>query len=100
MEPFKAIQEPDEGYSEHPLYPSGTSGNGASTALTGVQSHSDLPAWLSSQLPSLSISQKTRELSSPYSHNKLPFAFSGRVSAYGCHDDRSISRLYEAMYFC
>ncbi|EMR65159.1 putative f-box wd-40 repeat-containing protein [Eutypa lata UCREL1] len=59
MEPFKAIQEPDEGYSEHPLYPSGTSGNGASTALTGVQSHSDLPAWLSSQLPSLSISQKT-----------------------------------------
>lgn len=60
MEPFK-IQEPDEGYSEHPLYPSGTSGNGTSTALTGVQSHADLPAWLSTQLPSLSVLQKTRK---------------------------------------
>ncbi|KAK7751957.1 hypothetical protein SLS62_006100 [Diatrype stigma] len=58
MEPFK-LQEPDEGYSEHPLYPSGTSGNGTSTALTGVQSHADLPAWLSTQLPSLSVLQKT-----------------------------------------
>ncbi|RYP66021.1 hypothetical protein DL771_008002 [Monosporascus sp. 5C6A] len=59
MEPFKAIQEPDEGYSEHPLYPSGSTANGNSTALTGVQSHADLPAWLSTQLPSLSVPQKT-----------------------------------------
>ena len=65
MEPFKAIQEPDEGYSEHPLYPSGASGNAPSTALTGVQSPADLPAWLSTQLPSLSVQQKTRELIPP-----------------------------------
>ncbi|KAI0010532.1 WD40 repeat-like protein [Xylariaceae sp. FL0662B] len=58
MEPFPATQEPDEGYSEHPLDPNDSGSLARDAALICLRSPADMPAWLSSQLPKLSVSQK------------------------------------------
>lgn len=56
MEPFSPAQEPDEGYSEHPLYPSSTDN------ILGLARESRDPAafmsWLSPRLSSLNVEQK------------------------------------------
>lgn len=62
MDPFSPAQEPDEGYSEHPLNPSDSTNNLTSdVSLTVKPSPADIPAWLSAQLPTLSVHQKTRK---------------------------------------
>ncbi|KAI1324094.1 WD40 repeat-like protein [Xylariaceae sp. FL0255] len=48
MEAFPTNQEPDEGYSEHPL----------NTGLQSLRSAAEMPAWLSSQMHKLSINDK------------------------------------------
>ncbi|KAI1375990.1 WD40 repeat-like protein [Hypoxylon crocopeplum] len=60
MDPFSSTQEPDEGYSEHPLNPSDSGSLVSNTLLTAKRSAADIPAWLSAQLPTLSVHQKTR----------------------------------------
>ncbi|KAI1084910.1 WD40 repeat-like protein [Whalleya microplaca] len=56
MEPFPPSQEPDEGYSEHPLDPNDSGSLARDAALLGLRA--DMPAWLSTQLPRLSVPQK------------------------------------------
>ncbi|KAI1388972.1 WD40 repeat-like protein [Hypoxylon trugodes] len=60
MDPFSPAQEPDEGYSEHPLNPSDSGSLASNASLTVKRSAADIPAWLSAQLPTLSVYQKTR----------------------------------------
>ncbi|KAI1760479.1 WD40 repeat-like protein [Hypoxylon sp. FL1150] len=60
MDPFSPAQEPDEGYSEHPLNPSDSTSLTSDASLTAKRSPADIPAWLSAQLPTLSVHQKTR----------------------------------------
>ncbi|KAI0131013.1 WD40 repeat-like protein [Daldinia grandis] len=60
MDPFSPTQEPDEGYSEHPLNPSDSGSLTSNASLTAKRPAADIPAWLSAQLPTLSIHQKTR----------------------------------------
>ncbi|KAI2624729.1 WD40 repeat-like protein [Hypomontagnella submonticulosa] len=60
MDPFSPTQEPDEGYSEHPLNPSDSGNLTSDASLTAKRSATDIPAWLSAQLPTLSLHQKTR----------------------------------------
>ncbi|KAI1780922.1 WD40 repeat-like protein [Hypoxylon cercidicola] len=60
MDPFSPAQEPDEGYSEHPLNPSDSTILRSDASLTAKRSPADIPAWLSAQLPTLSVHQKTR----------------------------------------
>ncbi|KAI5863551.1 WD40 repeat-like protein [Durotheca rogersii] len=60
MDPFAPTQEPDEGYSEHPLNPSDPGSLASNAPLPVKQSPADIPAWLSAQLPTLSVHQKTR----------------------------------------
>ncbi|KAI8964719.1 WD40 repeat-like protein [Daldinia sp. FL1419] len=60
MDPFSPTQEPDEGYSEHPLNPSDSGGLANNALLTAKRPAADIPAWLSAQLPTLSVQQKTR----------------------------------------
>ncbi|KAI0136763.1 F-box/WD repeat-containing protein 1A [Xylariales sp. AK1849] len=58
MEPFPPAQEPDEGYSEHPLYPS--SADSDIIALAGnSRDPADFLAWLSPRLSTLTTPQKT-----------------------------------------
>lgn len=61
MDPFSPTQEPDEGYSEHPLNPSDSGNLTSDASLTAKRSATDIPAWLSAQLPTLSLHQKTRK---------------------------------------
>ncbi|CAJ2511710.1 Uu.00g073350.m01.CDS01 [Anthostomella pinea] len=58
MEPFPSAQEPDEGYSEHPLntFAAGDLENDAATL--GLPPRAQLPAWLSARLPKLSVQEK------------------------------------------
>ncbi|KAI0182967.1 hypothetical protein EV127DRAFT_39175, partial [Xylaria flabelliformis] len=56
METFPPTQEPDEGYSEHPLNTSG--GLSESTSATALRSSAGLPAWLAAQMPKLTIQDK------------------------------------------
>ncbi|KAI0098344.1 WD40 repeat-like protein [Hypoxylon sp. NC0597] len=60
MDPFSPAQEPDEGYSEHPLNPTDSASLANNPSLTAKRSPADIPAWLSAQLPTLSVHQKTR----------------------------------------
>ncbi|KAI5925966.1 hypothetical protein F4810DRAFT_617030 [Camillea tinctor] len=60
MESFPPTQEPDEGYSEHPLNTSGTSGLEVNASSLGLRTSFELPAWLSAQLPKLSLQEKRR----------------------------------------
>ncbi|KAI1474351.1 hypothetical protein K445DRAFT_323184 [Daldinia sp. EC12] len=60
MDPFSPNQEPDEGYSEHPLNPSDSGSHANNASLTEKRPAADIPAWLSAQLPTLSVQQKTR----------------------------------------
>ncbi|KAI2632137.1 WD40 repeat-like protein [Hypoxylon sp. NC1633] len=59
MDPFSHSQEPDEGYSEHPLTPSDSVSLASNASLMQKRSAADIPAWLSAQLPTLSVNQKT-----------------------------------------
>ncbi|KAI0393566.1 WD40 repeat-like protein [Xylariaceae sp. FL0594] len=57
MEPFPPSQEPDEGYSEHPL--NTAAGNMQdNAAMLALRSPPELPAWLATQMPKFSIQQK------------------------------------------
>ncbi|KAI1097826.1 WD40 repeat-like protein [Jackrogersella minutella] len=60
MDPFAPTQEPDEGYSEHPLNPSDPVSLVNNASLMAKQSPADIPAWLSAQLPTLTVQQKSR----------------------------------------
>ncbi|KAL7624103.1 hypothetical protein AAE478_005660 [Parahypoxylon ruwenzoriense] len=60
MDHFPPTQEPDEGYSEHPLNPSDPGSLASNIPLPIKRSPADIPAWLSTQLPTLSVHQKTR----------------------------------------
>ncbi|KAI1205050.1 WD40 repeat-like protein, partial [Annulohypoxylon truncatum] len=60
MDPFSPAQEPDEGYSEHPLNPSDPASLVNNGSLAAKSSAADIPAWLSAQLPTLSVHQKSR----------------------------------------
>ncbi|KAI1442469.1 WD40 repeat-like protein [Annulohypoxylon stygium] len=60
MDPFSPSQEPDEGYSEHPLNPSDPASLVNNGSLTAKRSPADIPAWLSAQLPTMSVHQKSR----------------------------------------
>ncbi|KAI1174566.1 hypothetical protein F4777DRAFT_553602 [Nemania sp. FL0916] len=58
METFPPPQEPDEGYSEHPLNSSASgSMQDISTALS-LRSPADLPAWLAAHMPTFTIQEK------------------------------------------
>ncbi|OTB03476.1 hypothetical protein M426DRAFT_321835 [Hypoxylon sp. CI-4A] len=59
MDPFSTAQEPDEGYSEHPLNPSDSASLTTNASLAVKRLPADIPAWLSAQLPTLSVHQKT-----------------------------------------
>lgn len=72
MDPFSPAQEPDEGYSEHPLNPSDSTSLAGDTSLTAKRSPADIPAWLSAQLPTLSVQQKTRKSTIPSLIPALP----------------------------
>ncbi|KAI1754883.1 WD40 repeat-like protein, partial [Xylaria castorea] len=58
METLPPTQEPDEGYSEHPLntFPSGSLSD--STSATALRSSAGLPAWLAAQMPKLTVQEK------------------------------------------
>ncbi|KAI8634427.1 WD40 repeat-like protein [Xylariaceae sp. FL1651] len=59
MESFPTGQEPDEGYSEHPLNTSGVgSVQDNVTTTTLALRAAELPAWLSAQMPKLTIQEK------------------------------------------
>jgi hypothetical protein len=61
METFPATQEPDEGYSEHPLNTS-VSGSSQDNATTlALRSSAEIPAWLLSQMPRLTVEEKKRK---------------------------------------
>ncbi|KAI0156372.1 WD40 repeat-like protein [Xylariaceae sp. FL1272] len=55
MEPFPAA-EPDEGYSEHPLNSSALAQQ--DNLALSLRSSAEIPAWLSSQMPKLSLHEK------------------------------------------
>ncbi|KAI1164785.1 hypothetical protein F5B18DRAFT_237062 [Nemania serpens] len=59
MDTFSPAQEPDEGYSEHPLNTS-TSGSIRDTINTALalRSSAELPAWLAAQMPTLTVQEK------------------------------------------
>lgn len=66
METFSPAQEPDEGYSEHPL---NTSASGSirdtiNSALA-LRSSAELPAWLAAQMPTLTVQEKKRKRDRP-----------------------------------
>jgi len=62
MEQFPSTQEPDEGYSEHPL--NTAAGNMQDNAATlALRSPAVLPAWLAAQMPKFTIEEKKRQLS-------------------------------------
>ncbi|KAI0550302.1 hypothetical protein F4679DRAFT_206988 [Xylaria curta] len=56
METFPPTQEPDEGYSEHPLNTSGSLSD--STSATALRSSAGLPGWFAAQMPKLTIQEK------------------------------------------
>jgi len=60
IEPFARAPEPDEGYSEHPLYSAVTSTYTSDGALVPTQSVVELANWLSANKNSISIEDKTR----------------------------------------
>ncbi|KAI1121339.1 hypothetical protein F5Y10DRAFT_102810 [Nemania abortiva] len=57
MEAFSPAQEPDEGYSEHPLNTS-ASGSMQDTTAVALRSSAELPAWLAAQMPTLTVQEK------------------------------------------
>ncbi|KXJ96638.1 hypothetical protein Micbo1qcDRAFT_229490 [Microdochium bolleyi] len=60
IEPFATTQQPDEGYSEHPLYSAAGTVYGSNGGVVPKQSVADLAAWLSAQRNSISVQDKTR----------------------------------------
>ncbi|KAI0533662.1 hypothetical protein GGR58DRAFT_98924 [Xylaria digitata] len=57
METFSPTQEPDEGYSEHPLNIS-ASGSIQDNATTLALRSAELPAWLAAHMPKLTVQEK------------------------------------------
>ncbi|KAI0874247.1 hypothetical protein GGS24DRAFT_352848 [Hypoxylon argillaceum] len=60
MEAFSPAQEPDEGYSEHPLNTSASGSIQDATNALGLRSSAELSAWLAAQMPTLTIEEKKR----------------------------------------
>ncbi|KAH8677633.1 hypothetical protein BX600DRAFT_132985 [Xylariales sp. PMI_506] len=60
MEAFSPSQEPDEGYSEHPLYSSSTADSTLLVPPTHLRDSSEFLAWLSPRLSSLTVPQRTQ----------------------------------------
>ncbi|KAJ2989886.1 hypothetical protein NUW58_g3238 [Xylaria curta] len=58
METFPPTQEPDEGYSEHPLNTSASGSIQDNTTTLASRSSADLPAWLAAQMPRLTVKEK------------------------------------------
>ncbi|KAI1292927.1 hypothetical protein F5Y03DRAFT_15582 [Xylaria venustula] len=58
METFPPPQEPDEGYSEAPLNTSASGGVQDNATTLALRSSADIPAWLASQLPKLTVQEK------------------------------------------
>ncbi|KAI3323891.1 WD40 repeat-like protein, partial [Xylariaceae sp. AK1471] len=58
METFPPTQEPDEGYSEHPLNTSAPGSIQDNATSLGLRSSAGLPAWLSAQMPKLTVQEK------------------------------------------
>ncbi|ORY64513.1 uncharacterized protein BCR38DRAFT_342915 [Pseudomassariella vexata] len=58
MDPYPPSQEPDEGYSEHPLYPSIDSN--AAALASNLRSPAEFAAWMCPRLSTLSVTQKTQ----------------------------------------
>ncbi|KAI8947366.1 hypothetical protein F4801DRAFT_582478 [Xylaria longipes] len=58
METFPPTQEPDEGYSEHPLNTSASGGLLDSTTASALRSSAELPAWLAAQMPKFTVQEK------------------------------------------
>ncbi|KAJ3579271.1 hypothetical protein NPX13_g1286 [Xylaria arbuscula] len=58
MESFPPTQEPDEGYSEHPLNTSASSSIQDNATPLALRSSAELPAWVAAHLPKLSVQEK------------------------------------------
>lgn len=58
MATFSPTQEPDEGYSEHPLNTSISGGIQDPAAALALRSSAELPAWLAAQMPKLTVQEK------------------------------------------
>ena len=68
MNSFPKLDQPDEGYSEHPLNPPVAAGDNvrnAHLALGSLRSAQDFPAWLQRNLPTLPIAIKSRKQTLP-----------------------------------
>lgn len=61
MEAFSPAQEPDEGYSEHPLNTSASGSIQDATNALGLRPSAELSAWLAAQMPTLTIEEKKRK---------------------------------------
>ncbi|KAJ8111505.1 hypothetical protein ONZ43_g5606 [Nemania bipapillata] len=58
MEPFSPAQEPDEGYSEHPLNSAASGSLQDTTTTLALRSSGELSTWLAAQMPTLTIQEK------------------------------------------
>lgn len=68
METFPPTQEPDEGYSEHPLNTSASGSLSDRTTAPALRSSAELPAWLAVQMPKLTVAEKKRKPPPPPMH--------------------------------
>ncbi|KAI1421751.1 hypothetical protein F5Y12DRAFT_718130 [Xylaria sp. FL1777] len=58
METFPPAQEPDEGYSEHPLNTSASGGIQHNANTLALRSSAELPAWLAAHMHKLTVQDK------------------------------------------
>ncbi|KAI3332806.1 hypothetical protein F4824DRAFT_282868 [Ustulina deusta] len=58
METFPPTQEPDEGYSEHPLNTSASGSIEDNVTTLALRSSAELPAWLAAHMPKLTVQEK------------------------------------------
>ncbi|RWA15012.1 hypothetical protein EKO27_g57 [Xylaria grammica] len=58
METFPPTQEPDEGYSEHPLNTSASGSIQDNATTLALRSSAELPAWLAAHMPKLTVQEK------------------------------------------
>jgi F-box and WD-40 domain protein 1/11 len=61
METFSPTQEPDEGYSEHPLNTSASGTIQDTTTALALRSSAELSTWLAAQMPTLTVQEKKRK---------------------------------------
>ncbi|KAI0505333.1 hypothetical protein F5B22DRAFT_639995 [Xylaria bambusicola] len=60
METFPPAQEPDEGYSEHPLNTSASGSIQDNATTLALRSSAELPAWIAAHMPKLTVQEKKR----------------------------------------